>query len=222
MKHSLLALASLALVACSGAASPATTPDDDAGDPSASSTPSNGDGVGAVGNGPGTPDDASAGAPVASGDEGGASAPPPANPDASSPPSAGGVFADAGAYVATVGPSARNQRHTGSPNPAGQACLSCHGGQKPNVARFLFAGTVWTDATGATPTPKAEVRAVGADGAGLSAYTDADGNFFYAAAGATLAAPAHGGARDATSVALMSNVFNDGDCNACHKGGGQG
>jgi len=85
--------------------------------------------------------------------------------DAGSPPSGGGgIFADAGAYMAMLGPSARNSRHTPDPNPAGTACLSCHGGQKGNVVQFLFAGTAWSSPAETTPTPMAEVRVVQANG----------------------------------------------------------
>lgn len=143
--------------------------------------------------------------------------------DTATTPSGGsGVFADAGAYVPTLGPSARNARHTTNPNPAGTPCLSCHGGQKGNVVQFLFAGTVWTSPSATTPTPMAEVRVVQSNGVGLAAYSDADGNFFFPRGqNGPLSAPAAAGVRDAKGEAPMSNVFNDGDCNSCHRQGGQ-
>ena len=143
--------------------------------------------------------------------------------DAGAPPSGGGgIFADAGAYVGMLGPSARNSRHTSNPNPAGTACLSCHGGQKGNVVQFLFAGTAWSSPAATTPTPMAEVRVVQANGVALTAYSDADGNFFFPRGqNGPLSAPAAAGVRDAKGEAPMSNVFNDGDCNSCHRLGGQ-
>jgi hypothetical protein len=143
--------------------------------------------------------------------------------DAGAPPSGGtGVFADAGAYVPMLGPSASNARHTPNPNPAGTPCLSCHGGQKGNVVQFLFGGTVWSSPAATTPTPMAEVRVVQADGVALTAYSDADGNYFFPqGANGPLSAPAAAGIRDAKGEASMANVFNDGDCNSCHRQGGQ-
>ena len=70
-------------------------------------------------------------------------------------------------------------------------------------------------------TPQAEVRVRDAQGHAVSAYTDADGNF-YVLAGTTLVAPWHAGARDATGTMLMTNVINDGNCNSCHTAAGQG
>jgi hypothetical protein len=143
--------------------------------------------------------------------------------DAGSPPPGGtGVFADAGAYVAMLGPSARNARHTNNPNPAGTPCLSCHGGQKGNVVQFLFGGTVWSSPAATTPTPMAEVRVIQANGVALSAYSDGDGNFFLPQGqNGPLSPPAAAGVRDAKGEAPMSNVFNVGDCNSCHRQGGQ-
>jgi hypothetical protein len=163
------------------------------------------------------------GGPVVTGD---ASAPPndAGQPgDAGAAPSGGsGVFADAGAYAPMLGPSARNVRHTTNPNPAGTPCLSCHGGQKGNVVPFLFGGTVWSSPSATTPTPMAEVRVIQANGVALTAYSDADGNFFFPEGqNGPLSAPAAAGVRDAKGEAPMSNVFNDGDCNSCHRQGGQ-
>jgi hypothetical protein len=134
-----------------------------------------------------------------------------------------GIFADAGAYKAMLGPSARNPKHPGNPNPAGQACLSCHGGAKPNVTRFLFAGTAWTSAAATTPAPMVEVRVLQANGSATSVFTDADGNFYFGTpqGAPPLAAPAQAGVRDANGEMTMTNVFNDGDCNSCHRAGGQ-
>jgi hypothetical protein len=223
MKHSWLVVLVLGSVACSGSVASQATSDDggappsSVGDPPAMTpgtvgTDPSGDG-GAASPAPATGDASSPSSPPPQDDGGGA--PPP-------PPSAGGVFADAGAYVPTLGPSARNPKHAGNPNPAGQACLSCHGGQRPNIVQFLFAGTVWSSAAATTPTPQAEVRVVQANGAALSAYSDADGNFFFLrSASPPLDAPVAGGVRDSNGAALMVNVFNVGDCNSCHHSGGE-
>jgi hypothetical protein len=224
MKHSPTFLAGLLLCACSGgAANRATTAD--GGDAPASpsgigvveTTDGGDDGASAASSDDGGGGSTAVGSDAAGGGGGGAL------PDSSSPPApTTGIFADAGAYVPTLGPSSRSPKHTGNPNPAGQACLSCHGGQRPNVVRFLFAGTAWTTAAATTPTPMAEVRVVQANGEGLSAYSDADGNFFLAqAALAPLSAPAEAAVRDANGSVAMTNVFNVGDCNSCHRVGGQ-
>ncbi len=222
MKRTMFMLAVVGVVGCSGAAVDRATTDGGGDTPTPTSTPpAPGEGTGDGGASEETND---GGALVASGDDGstppsgsqGDGAPP------SAPPSSGGVFADAGAYVPTLGPSARNPKHTGSQNPAGQACLSCHGGQRPNVVQFLFAGTVWNAPAASAATPMAEVRVVQASGAALSAYSDADGNFFFVrGANGPLAPPVAGGVRDAKATALMTNVFNDGDCNSCHRLGGE-
>ena len=143
--------------------------------------------------------------------------------DSGAAPSGGaGVFADAGAYAPMLGPSARNARHPTNPNPAGTPCLSCHGGQKGNVVQFLFGGTVWNSPAATTPQPMAEVRVIQANGVALTAYSDADGNYFFPQGqNGPLSAPAAAGVRDAKGEAPMSNVFNDGDCNSCHRQGGQ-
>jgi hypothetical protein len=235
MKRSWLLLACSLLAACSSTADvPAISPADaGGGDPGAAAA----SGAGPSGNASGNP----GAGPAAGADSGAAPSPapaddagaPPANDDAGSAPtddagsgggagSGTGVFGgDAGAYVATLGPSADNDKHPQDANPAGLACLSCHGGQKPNITRFLFAGTVWTSAAATTPAAQVEVRVVGADGSALSAYSDANGNFFFLAGNDPLSAPAHAGVRDAQGAANMNNVFNVGDCNSCHRSGGQ-
>jgi hypothetical protein len=193
------------------ATGPGTTPGDDGG-----TGPFGHDGA----TGPSGADD---GGSVVTGD---GSAPPngPGQPgDAGAPPSGGsGVFADAGAYVPMLGPSAQNVRHTPNPNPAGTPCLSCHGGQKGNVVQFLFGGTVWSSPAATTPTPMVEVRVVQANGVALTTYSDNDGNFFFPRGqNGPLSAPAAAGVRDAKGEGPMVNVFNDGDCNSCHRQGGQ-
>jgi hypothetical protein len=219
MKLSVIALSLLALAGCSSADQASSGADDadvDGGAPSVTppiagsdaASPASGDG--AV-NAP-----ADGATPPPTGGDGGAG-----SPDAASGPA--NAFTGAGPYTATLGPSARNIRHTGpNGNPAGQACLSCHGGQVKNVVPFLAGGTVWKDAAGTTPAQMVEMRVLQANGVGLSAYSDGDGNFFVPrGASAPLASPAHPGVRDAMSMALMSDVINDADCNSCHRAGGQ-
>ena len=88
--------------------------------------------------------------------------------------------------------------------------------------QFLFGGTVWGSASATAPTPMAEVRVIQANGAVLTAYSDADGNFFFPRGqNDPLSAPAAAGVRDAKGEAPMANVFNDGDCNSCHRLGGE-
>lgn len=135
------------------------------------------------------------------------------------------AFTGAPAYVATTGTSTLNAAHNfggaNPTNPAGQACLNCHVTGGAGVA-FLMGGTVWKDVGATIPAPQVEVAL--RDGAGVTrtAYTDANGNFFLLASGAgTLATPALGGVRDATSTRLMVGAVNAANCNDCHKAGGQ-
>ena len=140
-----------------------------------------------------------------------------------SPPIAGGVFTGAPAYAATLGPSTLIKRHVFSgDNPAGQPCLTCHTGVK-GVPLFLFAGTVYADTAGTKPAASIEVRVRDAAGQAHSAYTDANGNFFFEqGALPPIAAPATAGIRDATNARSMTNAINDGNCNGCHRVGGEG
>jgi hypothetical protein len=134
------------------------------------------------------------------GGDGGASPPPP-------PPPAS-VFKDAPAFVARTGPSAHN---------AGKDCMSCHrngGGEAP---RFSFGGTLY-DASG-KPVAGAEVRVLDANGKATSVYTSATGTFY---SGATFAAPAHVGLRNATASEDMLTLLDaqGGACSSCHCSGG--
>jgi len=226
MRYALLPLACVLLAGCSGGTVSSTTSSDggkSSSGPGAGTgdDPGSGDtiGGGTTGGDPGTTGGTADGG--ATGDGGGTGGGGTGGDGGSS---AGGVFADAGAYTPTLGPSARNAKHTGlDGNAAGQACLSCHDGQtKGNVVEFLFAGTLWTTPAATTPLPMAEVRVIEATGNPLVVHTDGDGNFFFPrGTRGPLASPAHGGARDAKGAELMTNVFNDGDCNSCHRAGGQ-
>ncbi len=133
------------------------------------------------------------------------------------------AFTSAGAYAATAGPSTRKAGHdfagaTPTTNPAGRPCLQCHGSGGP-APRFAFAGTVYKDATG-TPAPRVQVRVVGADGVARTAFTDADGNFFFRFASGAVKFPALAGARDGDTAELMTNTTANGNCNSCHRAGG--
>ena len=102
-------------------------------------------------------------------------------------------------------------------NPAGRACLTCHdGGGKGGAPAFLFAGTLYADKAATKPAVGAEVRVLGADGKGLSAYTDVNGNFFARQTAGTTQVPAIAGVRNATVARSMTNKINDGNCNQCH------
>jgi hypothetical protein len=213
MNRSLAFVCPALLLACSSPSGPVNPATGDGGeapifsDPGGNGSPSPSSDGGVVAHDGGSP---------ASND--GAAPPPPATGDAGGPVNA---FTGAPAYVATLGPSARNARHAGL-NPAGSACLSCHDGQKGVVA-FLFGGTVWKDANATAPASSVEVRVLDASGVALHAYSDGDGNFFFPATPQTtkLAAPAHAGLRDATSTRTMTNLINDADCNGCHRSGGE-
>ena len=58
----------------------------------------------------------------------------------------------------------------GGTHNAGRNCLDCHG--------WSYAGTVYTDATGATAAPNRAVDITEASGAVVSFLTDANGNFY--------------------------------------------
>lgn len=139
--------------------------------------------------------------------------------------SAPGAFAGAPAFRETLGPSTIDKSGKGNGhlsfnadgNPAGRACLTCHdGGGKGGAPGFLFAGTVYTDKTAAKVAVGVEVRVLGADGKGLSAHTDANGNFFFRAEDGVAKVPASAGVRNAALARSMTNKINDGNCNQCH------
>lgn len=140
--------------------------------------------------------------------------------DAAKPASA---FTGAPAYAAKLGPATRKAGHsfaknTPQTNPAGKACLDCHAGG--GAPAFAAAGTVYE---GAKPAASVEVRVFGADGVARSAFTNADGNFFFRAAGQPLAFPALAGVRNATGTTLMTGHATKGNCNECHSvAGGAG
>jgi hypothetical protein len=132
------------------------------------------------------------------------------------------AFSGAGPYVATLGPTSQRKQHSPTDNPAGQACMTCHNGSKGNVAEFLVGGTVYTTPAATAPAPSAEIRVREGNGNILTTFSDADGNFFVLRNGrGPLLPPARAGARDAKSLHLMVNLINNGDCNSCHKPGGQ-
>ena len=162
--------------------------------------------------------DAGAGAPDAKAD---ASAVDSAAPDAA--PAVNG-FSGAGAYASDKPPTTAAQAHKANnvavtPNKSA-ACLSCHG-PNGNAPLFLFAGSVYQDKAGTTPAVDVEVRVRGNDGAGYSAHSDADGNFWYVQKqGDSIVATAYTGARDGSKTSLMNGgLAQNVDCNGCHGGG---
>ena len=195
------------LAACSGLVADEAA----ASDPDAAAEPT----------GPSAPSSPPADTNEAGSDAGAPDEPPPLP---TAPPNAG-IFADAGPYQAVLGPSTIDKSGKGNGhlsfdkkgNPAGRACLDCHDGTgKGGAPAFSFAGTVFADAAGTKPAPQIEVRVVGADGAALTAYTDANGNFFFRANEGTPQAPASAGARSASASRTMGNKISVGNCNQCH------
>lgn len=129
------------------------------------------------------------------------------------------AFAGAPGFLPQLGMSARQAGHsfnanTPKSNPAGRACLNCHGGG--GAPAFAAAGTIYD---GVAPAASVEVRAYGADGKAYSAYTDADGNFFIRAT-TQLTLPAFVGVRNATSTRVMGSAASKGNCNECHSTAG--
>jgi hypothetical protein len=111
----------------------------------------------------------------------------------------------------------------------GADCLvdGCHkAGGKP----WLMGGTVYTAATGGTTVPKAEIRILGPDNKEIAkTYTDANGNFWFEAPGATIPAGAKVGVRreGGAGTKIMATALGpaDGGCNrvtTCHGGPPQG
>jgi hypothetical protein len=130
------------------------------------------------------------------------------------------AFTGATAYVATTGPSTIKGAHPNGGNPAKVDCLSsgCHGagGAGP---RFAAGGSVFTSAAATTPASQVEVRLRDGAGRAVSAYTDANGNFFVRAAdAAALVFPVQAGARNAATTRTMDATLANGACNSagCH------
>jgi len=139
------------------------------------------------------------------------------------PPTSKGVFEGAPAFVATAGATTRKAQHnfagnTPTTNPAGRACMQCHGANGP-APRFAVAGTIFKDDAATMPAARVEVRVVDANKKAVSAYTDADGNYFIRFT-ANLAFPLNAGVRDADSLLSMRAGAAAGNCNNCHRNGG--
>lgn len=109
---------------------------------------------------------------------------------------------------------------------AGRACFNCHTsgctGGGDCGPELVFGGTLYDGSGNAVA--GAEVRFVDANGTGTSVYTASNGDFWLMGSPA-FAAPAHVGARNATSEQDMLTALQataqgpaatGGDCNACH------
>ena len=91
---------------------------------------------------------------------------------------------------------------------------ACHGsgGSGP---QFSFGGTIYTDATGATPAADVEIRGVDSAGKDLGlAHSDSDGNFWFNST--TVFSSGKTAARSATNKKPMISGAT-GACNQCHK-----
>lgn len=132
-------------------------------------------------------------------------------------------FGGAPAYVNTLGPSARKTQHPfTNDNPQGRQCLSCHDGNG-NPPAMAFGGTVYTTAAGTAGAARVEVRVKDKDGKAISAWSDADGNFYFLVnPNGDLNLPGHAGIRNAKGTKVMSGTVADGNCNGCHNANGAG
>lgn len=132
-------------------------------------------------------------------------------------------FAGAPAYVNTLGPSARKTQHPfTNDNPQGRQCLNCHDGNG-NAPAMAFGGTVYTSAAATTGAARVEVRVKDKDGKAISAWSDADGNFYFLLnPNGDLNLPGHPGIRNAKGTKVMSGTVADGNCNGCHNANGAG
>ena len=133
-------------------------------------------------------------------------------------PSLFGATAYKSSPVATSAVMLHSMKGASTKIGAQTPCLSCHNGATMGTVQFLFAGSIYTDATGATGAADTEVRVLDAKGKGTSAYSDANGNF-WAVGVAALATPGLSGARNAVSEQIMTTLsLSSGDCNTCHNG----
>jgi hypothetical protein len=132
-------------------------------------------------------------------------------------------FAGAPAYANTLGPSARKTQHPfTNDNPQGRQCLNCHDGNG-NAPAMAFGGTVYTTAAGGTGAARVEVRVKDKDDKAISAWSDADGNFYFLVnPNGDLNLPGHAGIRNAKGNKVMSGTIAEGNCNACHNANGAG
>jgi hypothetical protein len=138
------------------------------------------------------------------------------------------------AYVApaktSTGASTANTVPSHSGSVSGKDCIvaGCH---LDNSHKWAFAGTLYSAATGGTGIAKGELRVVGPDGTAVgSAYTDADGNFWFDNGGKGIPAGSKSGARIEGGSAPMHMATTlgstDNSCNAnranCHGTAGTG
>jgi len=132
-------------------------------------------------------------------------------------------FTGAPAYVNTLGPSARKTAHPfTNDNPAGKACFNCHG-DNGAATPMAFGGTVYTTAAGTTGAARVEVRVKDKDGKAISAWSDADGNFyFFVNPNGDLNLPGHAGVRNAKGSKVMTATISSGNCNSCHNANNAG
>lgn len=118
----------------------------------------------------------------------------------------------ASAAVTTTAASAHAAKKLPAPSKD-TACLSCHktGGTAPS---FVLAGTVFSADDGKTPLADAELRFVDDKGAGSSAHSDADGNFWLKGPSVTTETGKAGARKGAVTKAM--DVPASGNCNECH------
>ena len=134
------------------------------------------------------------------------------------------AFTGAGAYASQQPATSAKMTHVnkgvGVVPAKDQACLTCHKNGGSGV-EFLFAGTAFLDKAGTMAAADKEIRVrAKSDGTGYISHSDADGNFWFKLAAPANFYPANTGMRDGAKSSLMTGAINDGDCNACHNGGG--
>ena len=130
----------------------------------------------------------------------------------------GNVFANAMPFVHFPPAMNANTANAAHQNTVeGKDCLSvgCHvDGNQP----YRFGGTVYTTSNGNTTVAQAEVRIVRSDGSEYArAYTDANGNFWFASV-TPIPTNAIVGIRNATTFRQQVGPLASGACNsnACH------
>jgi hypothetical protein len=96
----------------------------------------------------------------------------------------------------------------------GAACLSCHrSGGKASEEAFTAAGTVYTDASGASGLNGATVTIIGSDNQQVTLSSNAVGNFYTRQ---NITMPYTVVVSNDTSSATMMSAVSSGNCNDCH------
>ena len=119
--------------------------------------------------------------------------------------------------VSALGGEAPGVR-TGPLHRPGQPCLLCHDGKVGDPGEFSVAGTIFLNATGATPAPGVVVTLTSANGATHTLTSNAAGNFYASPGQFTPAYPMSVVLTSSSTVVRMSTLIGRaGACATCHQ-----